>query len=335
MTDVHCRRVARATKAGGPDVIAVELERLSPLRADEALIRVEAAGLNHVDSLARSGTYSLKFPFPYAIGFEGAGTVVAVGANVTMRTHARVCWTAVFGSCATHVVARADLLAPVPDDIALEDAATLAHAAVTAEGLARHWPLAPGAFAVIWGAAGAVGRLLVSRLVERGIHVIGIASGERTEAVRALGASRAIDRCQEDIRAIVLECSEGRGAGAVFDPIGAATWDTSIGLLAPRGCLVNYGQLTGAVPPLDLAQLMAAGSIFVTKYGPRAGVVPVGELASIIGSTLLRARTQPLSAGIAARFPLDSAVEAFRTMEAGASGKILILPDAMPAVGPA
>lgn len=327
MTNVTSRRVARAVMAGGPDVIAVETEPLPPLQPDEALVRVAAVGLNHVETLARSGQYSVAFPFPYAVGIEGAGTIVAVGSAVTIPVAARVCWTAVFGSCATYVVARAALLAPVPDDVTLEDAATLAHAAITAEGLARHWPLAAGEFAVVWGAAGAVGRLLVSRLADRGIRVIGIASGDRTDAARAVGAVHAIDRLCEDIRPSVLEITAGRKAAAVFDPIGAATYDTNIGLLAPRGCLVNYGQLSGGLPPLDLAQLMEAGSIFVTKYGPRAGVVAVNELAPIIASTLRRAGTQPLSAGIAARFPLDSVVQAFRTMEAGAPGKVLVLPD--------
>jgi len=320
------RRVARATRAGGPDVIVVETEPLAPLEADEALVRVEAVGLNHVETLARSGRYAVSFPFPYAVGIEGAGTVVAVGSAVTIPIAARVCWTAVFGSCATYVVARAAMLAQVPADVTLEDAATLAHAAVTAEGLARHWPLAPGEFAVVWGAAGAVGRLLVSRLADRGIKVIGIASGDRTRAVHVVGAFHAVDRAREDIRDSVLEITAGRKAAAVFDPIGAATYDTNIGLLAPRGCLVNYGQLSGHLPNVDLAQVMEAGSIFVTKYGPRAGIVAMDELAPIIASTLARAEKQPLSSGVVARFPLDSVVEAFRTMEAGAPGKVLVRP---------
>jgi len=320
------RRVARAMKAGGPDVIAVETQDLAPLQAGEVLVRVEAVGLNHVESLARSGQYAVAFPFPFAVGFEGAGSVVAVGRDVTIPIEARVCWTAVFGSCATHVVASAALLARVPDDVSMEEAATLAHATVTAEGLARHWPLPPGAWAVVWGAAGAVGRVLVSHLADRGIHVIGIASGDRTDAVRAVGAARAVDRTCEDIAAVVRESTGGRGAAAVFDPVGAATYDTSIGLLAPRGCLVNYGQLGGALPPVDLAQLMKAGSIFVTKYGPRAGLVGPEELAPIITSTLRRSRTRPLSAGVAARFPLDAVTDAYRAMDAGVRGKVLVLP---------
>jgi NADPH2:quinone reductase len=164
-------------------------------------------------------------------------------------------------------------------------------------------------------------------LADRGIDVIGIASGrDRTDAVRAVGATRAVDRTCEDIAVVVRESTSGRGAAAVFDPIGAATYGTSIGLLAPRGCLVNYGQLSGTLPPVDLAQLMKAGSIFVTKYGPRAGLLGREELAPIISSTLLRARTQPLSAGVAARFPLDAVVDAYRAMDAGAQGKVLVLP---------
>ncbi|HEY2855048.1 MAG TPA: zinc-binding dehydrogenase [Gemmatimonadaceae bacterium] len=322
------RRVAVALKAGGPDVIVVETQTFPPLQTDEVLVRVEAVGLNHVEILARSGEYAVAFPFPFAVGFEGAGRVVAVGRDVTIPIETRVCWTAVFGSCATHVVARAVFLAEVPDDVSLEEAATLAHAAVTAEGLARHWPLSPGACAVVWGAAGAVGRVLVSRLADRGIHVIGIASGDRTDAVRAVGATRAVDRTCEDTAAVVRESTGGRGASAVFDPIGAATYETSLALLAPRGCLVNYGQLAGALPSVNLAQLMTAGSIFVTKYGPRAGLLGVEDLAPIISSTLRRAGTQPLSAGVAARFPLDAVADAYRAMDTGAPGKVLVLPGA-------
>ena len=327
MATTSQRRVARAMKAAGPEVIAVETQDLPPLQADEALVRVEAAGLNHVESLARSGDFPVAFPFPFAVGFEGAGRVVAIGRDVTIPIGTRVCWTAVFGSCATHVVARAALLAQVPDDVSLEDAATLAHAAVTAEGLVHHWPLMPGAYAVVWGAAGAVGRMLVSQLADHGVRVIGIASGGRTDAVRAVGAVRAVDRTREDVAAAVLESTGGHGAVAVFDPIGAATYDTSVALLAPRGCLVNYGQLAGALPPIDLGQLMNAGSIFVTKYGPRAGLVGLEELARIVSSALRRARTQPLSAGVAARFPLDAVADAYRAMDAGAPGKVLVLPE--------
>jgi NADPH2:quinone reductase len=183
------RRVARALRAGGPDVIEVAVENIPPLKADEALVRVEAAGLNHAETLIRSGAYAIRFPFPYALGLEGAGVVVAAGPNTDMTPGTRVCWTAVFGSCATFVVTPVSMLAPLPDTLSFEDGASLAHGGVTAAGLVRHWPLEPGSVAVVWGAAGAVGLLLVAFLAERGVSVIGIASAGRIDAVRAAGAT--------------------------------------------------------------------------------------------------------------------------------------------------
>src|SRR5215831_1782002 len=120
MTDARVpvrRRVARATRAGGPEVLSIAVEDLRPLKIGEALVRVEAAGLNHVDSLVRSGTYSIRFAFPFDVGVEGAGTVVATGPDVAILPGTRVCWTAIVGSCATYVVAPVQMLAPLPEGI--------------------------------------------------------------------------------------------------------------------------------------------------------------------------------------------------------------------------
>src|SRR5215831_5257203 len=135
------RRVVRATRAGGPEVLDIAVEELRPLQNGEALVRVEAAGLNHVDSLVRSGTYSIRFEFPFNAGVEGAGTVVAAGPGVAMPPGTRVCWTAVVGSCATYVIAPVQMLAELPEGLGVEAGASLAHAGVTAAGLVRHCPI--------------------------------------------------------------------------------------------------------------------------------------------------------------------------------------------------
>ena len=331
MTSAHvpeCRRVARALRAGDPDVLQVSVEDLPPLKAGEVLVRVEAAGLNHVDSLVRSGAYPIRFAFPYAVGIEGAGTVAAVGDAVALSPGTRVCWTAVFGSCATFVVAPARMLAVLPDELSLEAGASLAHAGVTAAGLVRHWPLAAGQTAVVWGAAGAVGRLLVALLAARGVSVIGVASGARADAAREAGAAHVVDRLRGDVADDVRRATGGAGASAVFDPVGASAYETNLRLLAPRGCLVNYGQLSGALPAIDLGRLMDAGSVFVTKYGPRAGVVGPADVAPFISEALALAAARPLVSDIAARLPLDRVVDGFRALDAGAPGKVLILPHA-------
>src|SRR5215831_7166115 len=329
MTDARVpvrRRVARATHAGGPEVLAVAVEDLPPLQIGEALVRVEAAGLNHVDSLVRSGTYSIRFEFPFDVGVEGAGTVVAMGPGVAIPPGTRVCWTAVVGSCANYVIAPVQMLAELPEGLSVEDGASIAHAAVTAAGLVRHCPIAEGQSAVVWGAAGAVGRLLVAFLAARGVSVIGVASGARTRAARAAGAAHVVDRAIADIVEEIRRHTGRRGAAAVFDPVGAATYETNLRILAPRGYLVNYGQLSGALPDVDLGNLMEAGSIFVTKYGPRAGVVRREDVAAFISEALALATTRPLVSDVAARLPLNRVADAYRALDAGVQGKVLVLP---------
>jgi NADPH2:quinone reductase len=320
------RRVARALRAGGPEVIEVGVEELAPLKQGEARVRVEAAGLNHAETLIRSGTYTVRLPFPYPLGGEGAGVVVATGPDVPFVVGARVCWGAVLGSCATLITAPAPMLVPLPDGLSFEDGACLAVAGLTAGGLARVWPLR-GHSAVVWGAAGAVGRMLVAILADQGVDVIGIASGRRVGGVHAAGANYVVDRANADVREAVRAYTGGRGVAAVFDPIGAPTYETSLQLLAPRGCLINYGELSGPVPDINLHALFPR-SVFVTKYNGIRWVEGLDEFAVLIGDGLALAAKRPaVISDIAGRFPLDRAADAYRLMESGASGKVLVQPN--------
>jgi NADPH2:quinone reductase len=166
----------------------------------------------------------------------------------------------------------------------------------------------------------------VASLAERGVRVIGIASGARVERARAAGAALVIDRSSEDVGQAVQSATDGRGVSAIFDPVGAATYRTNLRLLAPRGCLINYGQLSGALPAIELTDLMDAGSVFVTKYGPRAGLVGRDEVGSCVSEALTLASTRRLTSGVAAVFPLDSVVDAYARLESNPNGKVLILP---------
>lgn len=310
------RRVARALRAGGPEVVEVGIEELPELKPGEVLIRVAAAGLNHAETLIRSGNYVVRLPFPFATGGEGAGTVVASGQ--------RVCWGAVLGSCADYLMAPASMLVPIPDELTFENAACLAVASLTAGGLARVWPL-EGKTAVVWGAAGAVGRMLVAILAERGVSVIGIASGDRVASLKDAGAAHVIDRAVDDVVASVRSFADG-GVAAVFDPIGAATFETNLQLLAPRGCLISYGELSGPAPTIDLHRLFP-GSLFITKYNGSRWVAGFHEFAGLIAEGLAVAKRHPAAISeVAARFPLDRAADAYRALESNPRGKILVLP---------
>jgi NADPH2:quinone reductase len=321
------RRVARALRPGGPEVIEVSIEQLPPLEVGEVLVRVEAVGLNHAETLIRSGSYAVRLPFPFLLGGEGAGTVVTTGPEVTIPSGTRVCWAAVLGSCATFLVVPGSMVVAIPENVTVEQAACVAVAGLTAGGLARVWPLQKGSTAVVWGAAGAVGRMLVALLADRGVGVIGVASGNRVDALRAAGAAYVIDRSTEDVRDAVRDHTKGRGADAVFDPIGATTFQTSMQMLAPRGCLINYGELSGPVPAVDLHQLFP-GSVFVTKYNGTRWVEGIHEFADLISQALTLASKRPaVISDIAERFSLDDVVEAYRALESDPRGKVLVIPD--------
>jgi NADPH2:quinone reductase len=224
------------------------------------------------------------------------------------------------------VVAPAALLVPIPDGLSFEDGACLPVAGLTAGGLARVWPL-KGRDAVVWGAAGVVGRMLVAILADREVNVIGIASGKRLEAVRAAGASHAIDRTADNVCEAVRAHTEGLGVAAVFDPIGASTYETSLQLLAPRGCLINYGELSGPVPAINLHQLFP-GSVFVTKYNGIHWVAGIHEFAGLIAEALTLAAKRPaVICEIAGRFPLNGVIDAYRALESEPHGKVLVFPN--------
>src|SRR5262249_2110684 len=137
-----------------------------------------------------------------------------------------------------------------------------------------------------------------------------------------------LDRTADDIVAAVREYTRGCGVTAVFDPVGAATYEMNLQVLAPRGYLVNYGQLSGGLPVIDLGQVMNAGSIFVTRYGPRAGLVGQHQVAEFIAEALALASTRPLATAIAARFALRCIRDAYRMLDSGPQGKVLVCPHA-------
>jgi NADPH2:quinone reductase len=111
----------------------------------------------------------------------------------------------------------------------------------------------------------------------------------------------------------------------VFDPIGAATFETSLQLLAARGCLITYGELSGPLPSINLHQLFR-NSVFVTKYNGMHWVDGLQEFAGLISAALTLAdQRRAVITEIAGRFPLDRVVDAYRALEAGAPGKVLVV----------
>ncbi|WP_372411702.1 quinone oxidoreductase [Streptomyces luteireticuli] len=317
-------------ETGGPEV-QLYVEKPDPGAPGEGQILVElaAAGVNFIDLYRREGRYPL--PVPCVPGEEGSGTVLAVGPGVTrFRPGDRVAWTTVLGSYATRVLVPEEKAIVVPDDIDLPTAGGVLVHGMTAHFLAHDsYPAREGETVLVHAAAGGVGQLLTQMLTRRGVRVIGTVSTEEKEKLaRAHGADEVIRYTEtDDLAGEVRRLTGGEGVHAVYDGVGAATFDASLDSLRTRGTLVLYGGASGAVPPVDVMRLLWGGSLTLTRpylehfratteeFERRAGEVFAGIADGTLRFTV--ARTYPLAEAHRAHTDLASR---------STTGKLLLVP---------
>jgi NADPH2:quinone reductase len=317
----------RPNQVGGPENLRVEEFPTPAPGASEVLVRVQAAGVNYIDVYHRTGLYPQPLPIP--LGLEGAGIVERVGANVhDFRAGDRVAWAAVSGSYATHVVAPAEKLVPVPAEVDLGTAAGLLLQGITAHFLTQTtFPLRPGHVALIHAAAGGVGLLLTQLAKRAGAQVIATTSTEAKAALaRAAGADHVINYTQEDFATAAKRLTQGRGVNVVYDSVGKSTFDGSLDALALRGFLVLFGQSSGVVPPLDPARL-AKGSYNFTRPSFFHHVTTRDELLARARDLFAWTAAGQLEVRIGATFALDQAADAHQALtERQTTGKLLLIP---------
>jgi NADPH2:quinone reductase len=314
-------RAIRAAEPGGPDVLVLEPITAPEPGPGQVRVRVDFAGVNFIDVYHRSGQYPMPRPIP--VGREGAGTVEAVGAGVALAPGARVAWAGVPGSYATHVVAAADHLVPIPDGCTSEHAAALMLQGMTAHYLTRTtFGLRAGHTCLIHAAAGGVGLLLAQLARQAGATAIGTAStDEKAERARAAGCAHVIRYDVEDFVERARALTGGRGVDVVYDSVGQATFLRGLDALALRGTMVLFGQSSGAVAPLDPQILNAKGSLFLTRPALHHYVHDRAELEARAADVLSGA----LRPTIDRVFPLAEAADAHRRLEARATiGKLLL-----------
>jgi NADPH2:quinone reductase len=254
------------TEHGGPEVMQLQEFDLPEPGAGEVLIEQTAIGLNYIDIYQRRGFY--PHPIPGGLGLEGAGRVAATGEAVTgLSVGDRVAYSGLMGAYATHRIAPANRLVPIPDGIGDRDAAALLFKGLTVEYLMeRLHPVQPGEDVLFYAASGGVGQIAGQWGRHLGAHMIGVTSGpENCAMIRELGYDAAIDRLSEDIGARARELTDGRGVSVVYDSAGKATFEASLAALRPRGMFVSFGSATGDAPDVPPSRLQHAGSLFFTR----------------------------------------------------------------------
>jgi NADPH2:quinone reductase len=322
-------KAIRVHAYGGPEAMRLETVELPPPGAGQVRVRVEAAGVNFIDTYQRSGVYPAP-ALPRPLGLEGAGVVEALGPGVEgFAVGERVAWASAPGSYATHVNAPAGELVPVPAGLDAQRAAAAMLQGMTAHYLARStFPLAAGHTCVVHAAAGGVGLLLCQLARAAGARVIGLVSTEEKEKLaRAAGADEVIRVDRVDFLPEVRRLTGGNGVDVVYDSVGRDTFDRSLSCLHPRGMMVLFGGSSGQVPPFDPQILNARGSLYLTRPSLNAYTATREELLWRAGEVLGAVEKGTLSLRIDSALPLAEAAEAHRRLEGRkTAGKVLLLP---------
>ncbi|PYO36225.1 MAG: NADPH:quinone reductase [Gemmatimonadetes bacterium] len=313
---------------GGPDALEyLDVPQPAPAPG-QALVKIDAAGVNFIDVYQRSGQYRVATPF--ILGQEAGGTVAAVGPGVSgLKVGHRVAYAAVLGAYAEYAAVPADRLVVLPNGVSTKQAAAAMLQGMTAHYLATTtYPLKTGDACLVHAAAGGVGQLLCQVARLRGARVIGtVSTEEKAELAREAGADEVILYTQQDFEVEVKRMTDGAGLQVVYDSVGQTTFTKGLNCLAPRGIMVLYGQSSGPVGPFDPQILNQKGSLFLTRPTLHHYIAAREELVARAEEVLDWVREEKLRVRIAAELPLAQAAEAHRLLEGRrALGKVLLIP---------
>ncbi|MEZ0333893.1 MAG: quinone oxidoreductase [Gemmatimonadales bacterium] len=316
---------------GDPEVLRLESVPSPSLGEGQVLVEVAYAGVNFTDTERRRGLSDKQLP--WTPGIEAAGTVMAVGQDVSATLVGRRVAVAgphaeQSGTYATNVAVSVARIYPIPDELSFETAA-----AVTSQGLTAYHlvhtagSVRAGQTVLVHAAAGGVGQLAVQLARRAGARVLGATSrAAKMAVISAMGAEPVVLDVEGRWVDTVRRATGGKGVDLVLDSVGAPTQAGSLASLAPLGHLVHYGSAGGAPQPVDPEALYDL-SLKVSSYWLWT---PHGEqrMAEAARAIFGLAIAGDLRAQIDAVYPLDQASEAHRRLESGAStGKLLLRMD--------
>lgn len=309
MTTVKAVQIA---EHGGPEVLKmVSLEVPAPA-ADEVTIRHKAVGLNFIDIYFRTGLYNQALP--HGLGFEASGVVEAVGSNVSrFAVGDRVAYgQSPIGAYTEMRNVPADKVVKLPDDIAFDDAAAMMLKGLTTWYLLHEtYQVSEGETILFHAAAGGVGLFACQWAKALGVKLIGTTSSpEKAQLAKDHGAWEIINYTTENVPERVLELTDGKKVPVVYDSVGKDTWEISLDCLQPRGLMVSFGNASGAVTGVNIGQLAAKGSLYVTR--PSLGwYVPTQERMQAAADALFERVLQgDIKVHIGQRFALEDAAKA-------------------------
>jgi len=321
-------RAIQIKALGGPEVLALtDLPTPEP-GPGQVRVRLAGTGVNFIEIYQRTGVYPMTLP--YVPGGEGAGTVSAVGPDVTgVAVGDRVASTNLLGAYAEEALVAADRVLPIPDGVDTETAAAAMLQGMTAHYLLQDsYPVEEGDTVLVHAAAGGMGLLLTQLATRLGATVIGtVSTVEKEELAREAGAAHVIRYTETEVAPEVRRLTGGEGVAAVYDGVGKDTFDASLASLRLRGSMVLYGASSGAVPPFDPQRLQAAGSVFLTRPTLGDYLATTAELDESAAALFEVIGSGKVKIDIGQTFPLADARKAHEALESRETvGASLLVP---------
>ena len=315
-------------ETGGPEVMSFEEAAEPEADADGIVVEVGAAGVNFIDTYHRSGLYDM--PLPLTPGLEGAGTVVAVGSDVTQWTAGdHVAWTGAIGSYAEKVAMPAASAVAVPDGVSADTAAAAMLQGLTAQYLIDStYALAEGDKCIVHAAAGGVGLLLVQMAKMKGAEVFAtVGTAEKAALARGAGADHVIMYREVDFAKAVEEIAGPNAIDVVYDGVGATTFAGGLRVLRRRGTMATFGNASGPVDAVTPIESSAGKSLFLTRPSLFDYIAAPGELQARANEMFSWIAAGTLDVRIGLEMPLADAAEAHRRLEGReTTGKVLLRP---------
>ncbi|MCP4329071.1 MAG: quinone oxidoreductase [Alphaproteobacteria bacterium] len=306
---------------GGPEVFRWQEWPVGDPGPGEVRLRHAAIGVNYVDTYHRRG---MPHPWPVppppvVLGLEGVGTVEAVGDGVTeLGAGDRAAYAMPpLGAYSQSRIMPAEHLLKVPENIDDETVAGMMLKGLTAQYLLRRtYVVEPGDTIVVHAAAGGMGLILCQWAKHLGATIVGtVSSDEKAEVARAAGCDYPVVYTRDDFAAKVKQVTDGEGVPVVYESIGKDTFDGSLDCLRPLGVLACFGHASGAPDPVDVIELGARGSLFVTRpaimhyMAKREDMTAAAaELFDVVGSGAVKIAVNRV-------LPLREVAEAHRAIE--------------------
>jgi NADPH:quinone reductase len=309
----------RFYETGAPEVLRYEQVEVGEPGAGAVRVRHGAVGLNMADCYFRTGMYPA--PLPAGIGVEAAGTIEAVGPDVTgFSVGDRVTYTgSPLGAYSDERVMPTASLIKLPDGIDFETAAAMTMRGLTSAYLMRsiyRWQA--GDTFLLHAAAGGVGLIVCQWAKLLGLNVIGtVSSEEKAEVARAHGCDHIIFYRREDVAARVRELTGGEGVKVVIDSVGKDTYQASLQSLRRRGLLIGVGTSSGAFPPIDALQLAMRGSLSFIRPALADFIADPMERAELAGELFEHVLAGRIRIDVRQRYRLQDAVQAHSDLEGG------------------